>query len=267
MLGVLLEYGWIGLLFVSFAEASFLPVAPDLLLIPIAGSHHRLALLYALLALAGSLAGAWFGHFLGSKAGYPILRKFMREERIGKIRAVFDRYGVWAVIVAGLIPLPFKLFTISAGVFQMRRSTLFIGTLIGRGVRFGVVAWLSTLFHIRIPHGLEMKLFLGLLAVLLLGSVYLFLKSEKASPLRRAMRSILGGSRSGLAVFLLGTACSVAVALLGGDTVSDVLVGHHHRLSAPLGGLVAVVLLVMGCVGTWRVWRCVEPGSSNSPTT
>jgi undecaprenyl-diphosphatase len=235
MIHVLLEYGWIGLLFVSMAEASFLPVAPDLLLVPIASANHQLAFLYALLALGGSLVGALFGHFLGSKAGYPILRKFMSEDRLKQVRGMFDRYGIWAVIVAGLIPLPFKLFTISAGVFKMRRRTLLIGALIGRGIRFGAVAWLSTLFQIKIPHGLETKFLIGLLVLVGVIALYLYLKSEKSTWLREPLLNFLKffkhdfltpvrrGSRPGLLVLTVGISCSLLISVFGGDTVADFL--------------------------------------------
>lgn len=236
MLAVLLHYGWIGLFVVSVAEASFLPVAPDLLLVPIASANHQLAFLYALLALGGSLAGALFGHFLGAKAGFPILRKFMSEDRLHQVKTMFDRYGIWAVIAAGLIPLPFKLFTISAGAFQMSRRTLLVGALIGRGIRFGVVAWLSTLFTIRIPHGLETKFLLGLLALIGVVVLYLFLKSERGRWLRDPLLNLVNffkhdfltpvrkGSWPGLVVLVLGTVCSLCIAGFGGDTVSDVLI-------------------------------------------
>ncbi|PWK05982.1 YqaA family protein [Tumebacillus permanentifrigoris] len=245
MIHVLLEYGWIGLLFVSIAEASFLPVAPDLLLVPIVGAHHHMALFYALLALGGSLVGAMFGHFLGAKAGYPILRKFMSEDRLNQVRSMFDRYGIWAVVVAGLIPLPFKLFTISAGVFKMRRRTLLTGALIGRGIRFGLVAWLSTLFNIKIPHGLETKFLLGLLVVVGLVVLYLYIKSEKGRWLRDPLLNLVQffkhdfltpirkGSRPGLVVLAIGTMCSLLVAVFGGDRVADFLYTfdgpvHHY---------------------------------------
>ncbi|MBO8128382.1 MAG: DedA family protein [Peptococcaceae bacterium] len=137
-----IEYGTLGLFFVAFAEASFLPVFPDLILIPLALLTTKLALWYALICTAGSVLGALFGHFLGLRCGRPLLDKFFSRKKIERVEHLYGKYGGWAIVIAGFTPLPYKLFTISAGVFKVKRSVLLIASLIGRGARFFLIALL-----------------------------------------------------------------------------------------------------------------------------
>ena len=73
---------------------------------------------------------------LEKKLGRPILKKLFSTERIAKVEDYFAKYGGWAIVVAGFTPIPYKLFTISAGVFEVRMSVLVIASIIGRGARF-----------------------------------------------------------------------------------------------------------------------------------
>jgi membrane protein YqaA with SNARE-associated domain len=233
---MLMAYGWIGLLIVSLAEASFLPVAPDLILIPLTGASPDLGFLYGMIAVAGSVFGSLFGHFIGSKAGYPLLRKFMSEERLENVQRMFDRFGIGAIVIAGLIPLPFKLFTIAAGVFKMRRIPLMIGALIGRGLRFfGLVLLVRQIGVITIPEGLEMKFLIGLLAVVGLVALWYYLKSQKGAWLKERLIGLLHffrtdfltpvkrSSRRGVMFLTGGILVSLLIATFAGDIVADLL--------------------------------------------
>ena len=86
-------YGVVGLAAVSFAESSFFPIPPDVLLIPMAFMNRRLALLYALVTTISSVFGGIFGHIIGRKLGKPILRRFFKEETINKVEDYFKKYG------------------------------------------------------------------------------------------------------------------------------------------------------------------------------
>lgn len=233
---MLMDYGWIGLLIVSLAEASFLPVAPDLILIPLTGAAPDLGFLYGAIAVAGSVIGSLFGHFIGSKAGSPILRKFMSEERLATVQRMFERWGIWAIVIAGLIPLPFKLFTIAAGVFNLRRLPLMIGALIGRGIRFfGLVLLVRQIGVIKIPEGLEMQFLIGLLIIAGLAVLWYYLKSKKGVWLRERLTGLLTffrkdfltpvqrGSRRGVFFLIAGIMASLIAAMFVGDVVSDFL--------------------------------------------
>ncbi|SKA86075.1 undecaprenyl-diphosphatase [Caloramator quimbayensis] len=130
------SYGIIGLISLSFAESSFFPIPPDVLLLPMAFMNRSLAILYALLTTLSSTLGGIFGHFLGRKFGKPLLKKLFKEDKIEKVENYFNKYGGWAVGIAGFTPIPYKIFTISAGAFGVRLSIFTVSSLIGRGARF-----------------------------------------------------------------------------------------------------------------------------------
>ncbi len=136
IVSLLEQYGIWGLLITAFAESSFLPLAPDFFLIPLGLAMPRWALALALITTTASICGSAFGYYLGSRIGRPLLKKLVSRRSLARIKIIFNRYGGWAILVAALIPLPFKLFTISAGAFSMRFSTFLITALIGRGIRF-----------------------------------------------------------------------------------------------------------------------------------
>lgn len=130
------SYGIAGLVAVSFAESSFFPIPPDVLLIPMAIMNRKMAVVYALITTAASVLGGMFGHILGKKFGKPLLRKFFKEKTIDKVKNYFERYGGWSIAIAGFTPIPYKVFTISAGAFNVSVPTLVFASILGRGGRF-----------------------------------------------------------------------------------------------------------------------------------
>lgn len=129
-------YGIIGLIVVAFAGSSFFPVPPDILLIPMIFVHRKFAFLYAFITTIASVLGAYLGYFLGRKFGKPILNLLFKSTSIKKVEYYFSKYGAWSIVIAGLTPMPYKLFTIAAGTFNIGLSTLTVASLIGRGTRF-----------------------------------------------------------------------------------------------------------------------------------
>ena len=129
-------YGVVGLAVISFAESSFFPIPPDILLIPMAFMNRKLALFYALVTTVSSVIGGTFGYIIGKQLGKPILRRFFKEEKIKKVEGYFAQYGGWSIAIAGFTPIPYKLFTISAGAFNVRMYTLIMASIFGRGGRF-----------------------------------------------------------------------------------------------------------------------------------
>ncbi|MFH1420406.1 MAG: YqaA family protein, partial [Candidatus Aenigmatarchaeota archaeon] len=130
--------GWgpLGLFAVAFMESSFFPIPPDLLLIPMALAMPELALFYALIATIGSVLGSVFGYYIGVKGGRPILRKFASERSIDKVDNYFKKYGNAAIAIAAFSPIPYKIFTIAAGVFRHRLHSLILVSIPFRGARF-----------------------------------------------------------------------------------------------------------------------------------
>lgn len=136
MLNLFEAYGLWGLLALAFAESSFFPIPPDLLLIPLCLSSPANALIYALLCTLASVAGGYLGYMLGKLIGHPLLYRFASPQAVGKVESMFTRYGAWAMFLAGLTPIPYKVFTISAGVFTMSIPPFMLASLLGRGLRF-----------------------------------------------------------------------------------------------------------------------------------
>lgn len=133
---ILEEHGIWGLLILAFAESSFFPLAPDFLLIPLSLARPEKALIFALLCTLASVAGARFGYFLGQTIGHPLLRRLASRAMLQRVEDAFDRYGGWAVLIAALIPLPYKIFTIASGCFSLSVPRFLLAALVGRGVRF-----------------------------------------------------------------------------------------------------------------------------------
>ncbi|WP_423408758.1 YqaA family protein [Heyndrickxia sp. MSNUG] len=132
----LLEFGSVGLFIVSFMESSFFPIPPDVLMIPMGIANPDRAFWYAFLTTAGSVLGALLGWYIGKKVGRPILRYFIKEEKIIKVETYFEKYGAMAILIAGFTPIPYKVFTIFSGISRVKIPTLIIWSIIGRGARF-----------------------------------------------------------------------------------------------------------------------------------
>jgi undecaprenyl-diphosphatase len=142
------ESGWaIGILVLStFTESIFNPIPPDPLLIAIAVLQPHNAIWLALIATGASVAGAFVGHWLGGRLGRPIAERLFPEKYIVRGEALFERYGVWAILIAAFTPVPYKVFAIMAGVLGFDRKLFLIASLIGRGARFLLIGVLILAF-------------------------------------------------------------------------------------------------------------------------
>lgn len=127
----------------SFAESSFFPIPVDVMLAPMClatpARAWRYALNATLMSVLGGLAGYAIG-FLTFEAIEPWLRDSSYWQPYLTSRQWFDDYGVLAVFIAGFSPIPYKVFTIAAGVAALALPGFFIASLIGRGARFFLVA-------------------------------------------------------------------------------------------------------------------------------
>lgn len=144
------------LFILAFAESSFFPVPPDVLLIPLVlGSRQkwfRLAVTVTVGSALGGLFGYFIGHVLWWDGGYPHysgLAQFFFDAIPGFTQNVFesmkvkyDAYGWWIVFTAGFTPIPYKIFTISSGAFDFNFVSFTVASAISRGARFFLVAFL-----------------------------------------------------------------------------------------------------------------------------
>lgn len=148
----LMEYGVFGLFFVSFADSSFFPIPPDLLLIPMGLADSEHVYWYAFLTTFASVIGAIFGWYIGFRIGRPVLRILFKDQQITKVEMYFQKLGPLAILISAFTPLPFKIFTILSGISKMKVQTVVLWATIGRGARFYLEAILiHQLGHNAVP--------------------------------------------------------------------------------------------------------------------
>jgi membrane protein YqaA with SNARE-associated domain len=129
----------------SFAESSFFPIPPDVMLAPMVLAQPHCAWRYALLTTVASVLGGLFGYWLGIIAFdwiHPLIVQFGYENAYQQIERGFKMWDFWILFLAGFTPLPYKLFTIAAGTLHVALLPFILGSLVGRGGRFFLVAFL-----------------------------------------------------------------------------------------------------------------------------
>ena len=125
----------------SFAESSFFPVPPDVLLGPMCLGHRKKALWFATVTTVASVLGAYLGYYIGyALIDVALMIPGITQEGIDKLAGEFDRRGELYVFVAALTPIPFKLLTITAGFAKMDLIVFTLACILGRGARFYAVS-------------------------------------------------------------------------------------------------------------------------------
>ncbi len=163
-------YAEFALFSLAVAEASFFPIPPDVLLIAMGVADPERALFYALITSLGSLFGGTIGYGIGRWGGRPIVTRLLAPEKLRAVQDLYNRYDLWAIVIAGFTPLPYKIFTVSAGLFHIRFRTLLLGSLLSRPTRFFLVGGALTLWGEAIQQWIEnyFNLATGLFVVLLI---------------------------------------------------------------------------------------------------
>jgi membrane protein YqaA with SNARE-associated domain len=127
----------------SFAESSFFPIPPDVMLAPMSMAQPDRSMRYAALTTLASVAGGLFGYLIGLYA-FDLIQPWLQQshywEKYLAARGWFDEWGFWAILIAGFSPIPYKVFTIAAGSLAMNLPLFIAGSTIGRGGRFFLVA-------------------------------------------------------------------------------------------------------------------------------
>lgn len=160
----------VALFAVAFAESSFFPIPPDIMLIPMILAAPSKAWRIAGLATLASVLGGFFGYAIGvfffEVIAEPLLSFYGYLEKFHTFESYYHEYGAWIVFGAGLTPFPYKIITIASGAVHLGLAVFTVASVLARGGRFFVVAWLLKKF------GAPMKVFieknLGWLSVLFL---------------------------------------------------------------------------------------------------
>jgi membrane protein YqaA with SNARE-associated domain len=150
------------LFWVSFAESSFFPIPPDVMLVPMVLAERAKAWSYATLAtvasVIGGVAGYAIGYFFLETIGQPILRFYGKAEAFGQFTQWFNDYGVWILLIKGMTPFPYKVLTIAAGVAKMDLVPFILASIAARSMRFYLVAGLLYWFGPPIREFIERRL-------------------------------------------------------------------------------------------------------------
>lgn len=150
-------WGATALFILAFAESSFFPIPPDVLLIALCLGLPKRSFRYALIAMAGSVAGAILGYFIGQYAWITGGGEFtsfanfffnnipgFTHEVYDSIKVLYEEYDFWVIFTAGFTPIPYKVITITAGVFDINFIIFIVASIISRGARFfliGALIW------------------------------------------------------------------------------------------------------------------------------
>jgi membrane protein YqaA with SNARE-associated domain len=139
-------YGSWALFILAFAESSFFPVPPDVLLIALAVGRPKRSFRFALICSIGSVLGGALGYLIGwqfmTVVGERIVAFYGLQPKVAYIGELYNQYNAWAVGIAGFTPIPYKVFTIAAGMFKINFGIFMLASLVSRSSRFFLVGTL-----------------------------------------------------------------------------------------------------------------------------
>jgi membrane protein YqaA with SNARE-associated domain len=156
---------------VSFAESSFFPIPPDVMLVPMILARrdqaYWIAAVCTVASVLGGLLGYVIGAFLWDTVGLWLVRLYHIEEKMAGLKALYDQWGSLVILIKGLTPIPFKLVTIASGVFAFNFPLFVLLATITRGFRFFLIAFLLKRFGEPVQEFIERRLTLIGWAVLI----------------------------------------------------------------------------------------------------
>ncbi|MGL4263223.1 MAG: YqaA family protein [Afipia sp.] len=160
---------------VSFAESSFFPIPPDVMLIPMSLARPQKAWLYALVCTVTSVAGGVVGYAIGAllydSVGQWLINLYGYGDKVEAFRASYAEYGAWIILLKGLTPIPYKLVTITSGFANYNLLLFIVFSVIARGGRFFIVAIVLNRYGTWIREVIEKRL--GLWVAILAGGLVL----------------------------------------------------------------------------------------------
>jgi len=163
---------------IAFAEASFFPLPPDALLVPmaLAKPRHawRLAAICTLASVAGGALGYLIGYALYEAVAQRLLHAYGYEAAFDRFRATFAEYGLWVILLKGLTPIPYKIVTIASGAAGFNFAIFMAASLVTRGARFFLIAALLRRFGDPVRVFIERQLTL-VTSLVVVGVVFGFL--------------------------------------------------------------------------------------------
>lgn len=148
--------GGLGLILLGFADNSVIPMPGSMDALTIILSAHQKAWwpYYAAMATIGGMVGGYATYALGAKSGEAALEKKLPKKKAEKIYRLFNKYGFWSLFVPALLPppVPYSPFLLVAGALKYSRRNFFIAVGTARAIRYGLLAWLGSMYHREIFH-------------------------------------------------------------------------------------------------------------------
>jgi membrane protein YqaA with SNARE-associated domain len=171
-------YAWWIMGAISFAESSFLPIPPDVMLIPMALAHPKRAYALAAWCTATSVAGGVVGYAIGAllydSVGAWLIHLYGYGDKVASFRAAYAQWGAWIIVLKGLTPIPYKIVTITSGFAGYNFWLFILFSFVARGIRFFALAFLLHRYGEQARHIIEKRLGLWVLlvtAVIVIGVV------------------------------------------------------------------------------------------------
>ncbi len=147
---------------VAFAESSFFPIPPDVLLVPMALARPDRAYRFALICTVASVIGGMLGYLIGyglyEAVALPLIQLYHLEAKADALVQQFQQYGLYVILVKGLTPIPYKLVTIASGMAHFSFGLFVVASILTRGARFFLVATLLRYFGEPARHFIEKRL-------------------------------------------------------------------------------------------------------------
>ncbi|MBQ9034335.1 MAG: DedA family protein [Alphaproteobacteria bacterium] len=171
--------GW--LFVISFVESSFFPIPPDIMLIPMVLATPQKAWRIAGVCTLASVIGAYLGYAIGfyffELIAEPLLNFYGYLAKFNEFKHLYEQWGAWIVFGAGITPFPYKIITIASGVVHLNLAVFTVASIIARGLRFFLIAWLLKAYGEKMRDFIEKNLdWLSVLFLVLLIGGFLLLK-------------------------------------------------------------------------------------------
>lgn len=169
------------LFIISFVESSFFPIPPDIMLIPMVLATPQKAWKIAGVCTIASVIGAYLGYVIGfyffELIAEPLLNFYGYLNKFNEFKHLYEAWGAWIVFGAGITPFPYKIITIASGVVHLNLVVFTVASIIARGVRFFLIAWLLKVYGEKMRHFIEKNLdWLSILFLILLLGGFLLIK-------------------------------------------------------------------------------------------
>ena len=147
---------------VSFAESSFFPIPPDVVLVPVVLANrkhaYRIAAICTIASVLGGIVGYLIGYALLETVGAWLIRVYGMADGIAGFQETFATHGAWIILAKGLTPIPFKLITIASGIAKFSFPIFLAAAVVTRAFRFFLIAWLLRRYGAEVQHFIERRL-------------------------------------------------------------------------------------------------------------